>query len=227
MKRVMLLGFLDLAGMAGCAPAAKPPPVLNLTISGTEGQNPDAFGKASPVGVRIYQLNGSAKFEQSDVFALKDFEVKTLGTELQGSGEYLIAPNEKKIIKIDLKPLVSTIGVAVMYRDIDKAKWRATVPAAANGPTNLSVTTGTLALAINADAKQPGILDKIGVAAGLSEDAAAKAAAAIPGAALEQVKGLAGDALKSKLLPGGAAASGAQSQTATPSVSSIPYGIKP
>ena len=55
--------------------------MLTLTIKGTAEQNPDAAGHASPVAVRVYQLSGTAKFEQSDVFALKDDEAKTLGTE--------------------------------------------------------------------------------------------------------------------------------------------------
>jgi type VI secretion system protein VasD len=145
----LILGFLGLLALARCAPAPPPPPVLTLTITGTQDQNPDAAGRASPVAVRVYQLSGTAKFEQSDVFALKDSEAKTLGTEeAAGSQEFLIAPTDKKTVTINLKPMVSAVGVAVLYRDIDHANWRAAAAAAASGPTTLSATIGKLALTL-------------------------------------------------------------------------------
>jgi type VI secretion system protein VasD len=145
----LILGLVGLLALARCSTPPPPPPVLNLTINGTADQNPDAAGRASPVAVRVYQLTGTAKFEQADVFALKDNEMKTLGAEeATGSLEFLIAPGDTKTVKIDLKPMVSSIGVAVLYRDIDQAKWRADAPAAANGPTNLTATVGKLALTL-------------------------------------------------------------------------------
>jgi len=140
-----LLGFLALASCGG----PPPPAVLNLTITGSADQNPDPSGRPSPVAVRVYQLSGTAKFQQSDVFALKDSEAKTLGAEeATGSQEFLIAPGDNKTVKIDLKPQVSSIGVAVMYQNIDQAKWRAVEAAKASGPTNLSATVGKLALTL-------------------------------------------------------------------------------
>lgn len=79
-----LLAVLGLLALARCGAPPKPPPVLYLTISGTPDQNPDAAGRPAPVAVRVYQLTGVAKFEQSDVFALKDNEAKTIGTEAAG-----------------------------------------------------------------------------------------------------------------------------------------------
>jgi type VI secretion system protein VasD len=149
LNRRLILGLFGLLTLSRCAPAPPPPPVLTLTIKGTAEQNPDAAGRASPVAVRVYQLSGTAKFEQSDVFALKDNEAKTLGPEeATGSQEFLIAPADSKTVTIDLKPMVSSIGIAVMYRDIDHAKWRATAAAAAHGPTVLAATVGKLSLTL-------------------------------------------------------------------------------
>jgi type VI secretion system protein VasD len=149
MNRRLILGCLGLLAVASCAPAPPPPPVLTLTINGSSDQNQDATGHASPVAVRVYQLGGTAKFDQSDVFALKDNEAKTLGPEAAApSQEFLIAPGDSKTVKVDLKPMVSSIGVAVMYRDIDQAKWRATEPAKPNGPTTLTAKVGKLALTL-------------------------------------------------------------------------------
>ena len=149
MNRRLLLGSLVLLALARCGAAPPPPPVLTLVITGTADQNPDGAGRSAPVAVRVYQLVGTAKFSQSDVFALKDNEAKTLGAEEAAvSQEYLIAPGDKKTVTINLKPMVSAIGVAVMYRDIDKAQWRSTAPAAASGQTTLSATVGRLALTL-------------------------------------------------------------------------------
>jgi type VI secretion system protein VasD len=149
MNRRLLLGFAGLLALAHCAPAPPPPPVLNLTITGTTGQNPDASGRASPVAVRVYQLSGTAKFSQADVFGLMNNEAKVLGSEeATSSMEFLIAPSETKKISVDLKPMVSAIGVAVLYRDIDHAQWRSTAAANAHGPTDLTATAGRLALTL-------------------------------------------------------------------------------
>ena len=149
MNRRLLLGFAGLLVLAHCAPPPPPPPVLNLTITGTADQNPDPSGRASPVAVRIYQLSGTAKFSQADVFGLMNNEAKILGAEeATSSMEFLVAPGEKKKVSVDLKPMVSAIGVAVLYRDIDHAQWRATAPANAHGPTDLTATVGRLALTL-------------------------------------------------------------------------------
>jgi type VI secretion system protein VasD len=152
MNRRLILALTALAVPApliltSCAPAPPPPPVLTITINGTAEQNPDATGHAAPVAVRVYQLSGTAKFMQSDVFALKDNEAKTLGPEeATTSQEFLIAPGDSKTVTIDLKPMVSSIGVAVLYRDIDQAQWRAVAAAKPNGPTTLTATIGKLAV---------------------------------------------------------------------------------
>lgn len=149
MNRRLLLAGIGLLSLAQCAPAPPPPPVLNLTITGTAEQNPDPSGRASPVAVRVYQLSGTAKFSQTDVFGLMNNEAKVLGAEeATSSMEFLLAPGESKKVMVDLKPMVSAIGVAVLYRDIDHAQWRATQPANAHGPTDLTATIGRLALTL-------------------------------------------------------------------------------
>ena len=76
-------------------------------------------------------------------------EAKVLGAEeATGSMEFLISPGESKKVNVDLKPMVSAIGVAVLYRDIDHAQWRTTQPANAHGLTELTATVGRLALTL-------------------------------------------------------------------------------
>lgn len=134
--------------LSQCGPEAKPPAVLTLQIVGSGDQNPDITGATSPVAVRIYQLTATAKFERGDVFALTEHEQQTLGLDDAGSQEFVIAPNEQRTVTIELKPQVQAIGVVALYRDIDRAQWRADAPAATSGPTKLVLTIAKLAITL-------------------------------------------------------------------------------
>ncbi len=139
------------AALAACAtpPPPPPPPVLDLTIIGGPDQNPDHAGRPAPVAVRLYQLAATGKFESADVFALKDKEAQTLGDQSLGSEQIIVRPGETKAVKRELKPGVQFLGVAVLFRDIDRAHWRVVNPVAPHGPTRLTLkihgVTATLA----------------------------------------------------------------------------------
>jgi type VI secretion system protein VasD len=138
------------AALAACgAPPPPPPPVLDLTISAGADQNPDPAGHPAPVAVRLYQLVGTGRFERADVFALTEREAQTLGDQSLGSEEVILRPGETRTIHRELKPGVQALGVAVLFRDIDRARWRAVSPVAPHGPTRLTLTisgiTATLA----------------------------------------------------------------------------------
>ncbi len=143
MIRRSFLLFAALA-LAHCS-APKPPAVLTLTMIGSADQNPDANAKAAPVAVRIYQLTQTAKFERSDVFALTEHEQQTLGQDDAGSQEIVLSPGETQTKTFELKPGVQSVGVIVLYRDIDNAKWRDDAAVATSGPTKLTLNVGKLA----------------------------------------------------------------------------------
>jgi len=71
-----------------------------------------------------------------------------LGQDDAGSQEFLLSPGETQTKTFELKPGVNAIGVAVMYRDIDNAQWRADAPAADSGPTKLLLNVGKLAITL-------------------------------------------------------------------------------
>jgi type VI secretion system protein VasD len=126
-----------------------PPAVLTLSVIGSADQNPDASGQAATVAVRLFQLKSNAAFERADVFALTEREQQTLGTEGLGSEEFVIKPGESRTITRELKPGAQFIGTAVLFRDIDRARWRGIAPVAASGPSRrtLTITRLTAALA--------------------------------------------------------------------------------
>jgi len=126
--------------LARCAPAPKPPPVLTLTMVGSADQNPDPGGNAAPVAVKIYQLTATAKFESSDWTSLTQNEAATLGAdEAAPSQQFVVGPGETQTKTFELKSGVQSIGIIVLYRDIDHAQWRALAPAASSGPTKLTL----------------------------------------------------------------------------------------
>ena len=134
----LILGAVLLA-LAGCASAPKPP-VLTLNIIGSAGQNPDASGQGNTVPVRLYQLSATGKFQSTDVYSLMGQESTVLGTDEMGDSEqFLLAPGQTLTEKRALKPMVTNIGIAVLFRDINHSTWRLVAPVAANGPTKLTL----------------------------------------------------------------------------------------
>src|SRR5215475_3587042 len=135
--RQALLGILAVVTAACSSPP--PPAVLTLTVIGGADQNPGPKGDPAPVAVRLFQLNDPAKFERSDVFALTEREQQTLGSESQGSEEFVLRPGETRVVTRERKKGVQFVGVVVWFRDIDKApKWRADAAVTASGPSKLT-----------------------------------------------------------------------------------------
>jgi len=126
-----------------------PPAVLTLTVIGGADQNPNASGQGATVAFRLFQLKSNAAFERADVFALTEREQQTLGTDGLGSEEFVIKPGETRTITRELKPGAQFIGTAVLFRDVDRARWRGIAPVAASGPSRhtLTITRLTAALA--------------------------------------------------------------------------------
>ena len=144
-----LILSLPLLVAAACSTPPPPPAVLNLTIIGSADQNPDPSGRGQAVAVRVFELAGTAAFERADVFALSEREQQTLGADDLGSQEVVLRPGETRAVNKELKKGTQSIGIAVMFRDIDRAKWRAVTGVAASGPSarTLRINGVTAALA--------------------------------------------------------------------------------
>jgi type VI secretion system protein VasD len=142
-SRRALLGLMALLFGVGGAPPP-PPAVLTLTIVAGADQNPDPSGRPAPVAVRLFELNGTAKFERADVFALTEHEQQTLGADSQGSEEFVLRPGETRTITRELKKGVQFVGIAVLFRDIDRSRWRVMAPVGVSGPTKLTLRVNGL-----------------------------------------------------------------------------------
>lgn len=145
-RYLLTLMLASPVALAACGSSPPPPAVLELAVQGSADQNPSPSGTAEPVAVHLYQLASTAKFERADVFALVEREAATLGQDVLASEEFVLSPSEKQTIKRELKKGTQSLGVLVLFRDIDHAKWRATAPVAASGPTKLALTVGRLSV---------------------------------------------------------------------------------
>jgi type VI secretion system protein VasD len=134
--------------LARCGSSPPPPPSLNLTITGGADQNPDPAGQPAPVAIRLYQLTSDTAFARADVFALTDHQAATLGADDLGSEEIVIAPGEQRSIAHPLQPGARVLGIAALFRDIDRAVWRTQAPLAEHGPTRLVLTTANLRITL-------------------------------------------------------------------------------
>jgi len=128
--------------LSGCGGEKPPQPVIELSVAAGPVVNPNAEGRPTPVAVRLFYLTSPAKFERADVFALTEREKATLGDDAMGSEELVVGAGESEVLTKNPKPGVRFLGTAVLFRDIDAAKWRSVQPIAPSGPTRLRLEIG-------------------------------------------------------------------------------------
>lgn len=135
------LASFAFAALAGCGgPPPPPPTIANIAISASADANPDAAGAGAPVAVRVYQLTSAAAFEQADFFELYQREQEVLGADLVGRDELVIPPGGSQQLNKELKPGVNFIGIVAVFRDVQRANWRATAAPPPNQTTAIQVS---------------------------------------------------------------------------------------
>ena len=108
--------------------------------------NPSPEGEAEPTTVRLYLLSSPTHLRSADYFALIDHEHATLDTDLLARRDIIIMPGKRETVRLDVPKEATDVGVAVGYRDLDKATWVATrkLPSDGQVPVLLSRRTVTL-----------------------------------------------------------------------------------
>jgi len=134
--------------LASCS-SPPPPAVLTLNIVGSAGQNPDPSGHGTTVAVQLYQLAATGKFQSTDVYSLIGKEAQVLGTDEMGSSEqFLVAPGQSLTETRPLKPTVTAVGLAVLFRQINQSTWKLVAPVAASGPSVVTLQINGLTATI-------------------------------------------------------------------------------
>jgi type VI secretion system protein VasD len=136
-RRLLLAGPMVLS-VARCG-GPPPPATVELSIKAGADLNPNPAGTPVSVAVRLYSLMANGRFSSADAYALMDRERTTLGDESAGSQEVVVRPGEIRKLTLAPKPGVRFLGVVVLFRDIDRAQWRAISAIAPSGLTRLTL----------------------------------------------------------------------------------------
>lgn len=138
--RRLVLGAMPVALVVEGCGGPPAPPVVDLTVRAGPDINPNPAGTPVSVAVRVYSLNARGRFEAADVYSLMQREAQTLGTESAGFEELVVRPGETRKTTLMPKPGVRFVGIAVLFRDIDRSQWRMVAPIAESGLTRLAIS---------------------------------------------------------------------------------------
>ena len=145
-------GAAAAAAAAGAAPAPAAqvlaPTVLAGSISAAANLNPSVSQRPSPLLVRLYELRTSTAFGKADFTSLHQSDVATLGTELVVRDEFMLMPGESRTYQRTLAPDTRFIGVFGVYRDIERAVWRASAAVQPGRKQNVVIRADGLVLSV-------------------------------------------------------------------------------
>lgn len=115
--------------LQGCASTERLAAIpYQVELIADDDVNPDLKGRPSPIAVRIYELRADAAFESSDFFNLQGNFEKEFGGDLIFTERVIVRPGERKqlgrIGSIDAR----RIGIVAEYRDLEKNRWRRSIP---------------------------------------------------------------------------------------------------
>ena len=135
-----LLLFCLCVGVTGCSKEQKelPPTRATITLIASEDVNPDIEGRPSPIVIRLFYLKTTDVFSTVDFFALFDQGDETLADALVAKEEYQLGPGERRQFALgEIDEDIRYIGVIGAYRNIDKARWRASIEVSLNHDNQL------------------------------------------------------------------------------------------
>ena len=141
---LLLCVVLVLSGCGMFKKKKKPPPPpeptrVVLEFEATGDINPNGEGRASPMGVRIYQLKFYSAFKKADFFSLYDKDEQVLGRELVKKQEILLQPNEKRTVFFETDGETQTVGLMGLVKDYENIQWKAAAGVQANKTTVINV----------------------------------------------------------------------------------------
>jgi type VI secretion system protein VasD len=121
---ILLVGAAVLV-LTGCGTS---PTRLEAKVAAGEDANKDEHGRSLPIVVRVYELKSTGGFQSADFFSIYDQEAATLGGDLLAREELQLRPGEEQQIVREVAPDAQHLGVVGAFRQVDKARWRATHP---------------------------------------------------------------------------------------------------
>jgi type VI secretion system protein VasD len=130
-----------------CACGGPPKPAqVSGTVEASNSVNPSVSKRPSPVLVRVYELKSITAFNSADFVSLYQRDQAELAADLVGRDEYMLAPGEARPFSKTVSPETRFIGVMAAYRDIERAKWRASVPVQAGKKQEILIRVDELSV---------------------------------------------------------------------------------
>lgn len=129
------------------------PTVIEVMFKVSPDVNPDVYGNAQAIWVRLYLLKSIGEFESADIFLLKDQDKELLANDLKRRETFQFEPAEERTKTLNL-PTEETpekklfVGVVAGYRDWGDATWRAATTISTQQTTNLVVYVNRLQIRI-------------------------------------------------------------------------------
>jgi type VI secretion system protein VasD len=146
MKRRVVLVLAAVSTLAACGMfGSKEPPApkettLEMTVTAGAQLNPSAQRRPSPVVVRVFYLKTPSTFDAATYEGLFDRDRETLAADLVERDEYTLVPGDaKKNAERKLVPDIKVIGIAVGFRELERAQWRTTVVVKPNAKNRIHV----------------------------------------------------------------------------------------
>jgi type VI secretion system protein VasD len=137
---VAAVSMLAACGMFGGGKPKEPKEAsVEMTLTAGNQLNPNAQRRPSPVVVRVFDLKTPAGFEAANFDGLFERDRETLAAELVARDEFVLNPGDAKKIDRKLAPETKVLGVAVAFRELERASWRATVSVKPNAKNRIVV----------------------------------------------------------------------------------------
>jgi type VI secretion system protein VasD len=135
---------LNLA-LSSCAKPTPPPPppkptVFQVGLAVASNVNPDSRGRASPIVARLFELKSLAAFQSADFLAIFDRDKESLGNELVAKEELILQPGENRKFTRELHSDTRFVAVVAGYRDLERSRWRASVPVLLHDITAVTIS---------------------------------------------------------------------------------------
>jgi type VI secretion system protein VasD len=130
--RKWLAGYLVLACLllvSGCAAtehAAAVPYAITFNVVGDV--NPDMSGRPAPIVLKVFQLKRSSAFDSADFFSLQSKPEQVLGGDMLSVDRVILRPGESRTLRYQGSVDAHAIGVVAEYRQIERSRWKLTVP---------------------------------------------------------------------------------------------------
>jgi type VI secretion system protein VasD len=124
---------------AQAAPGPAMAPVAEMSFVVGPDVNPDVTGRPSPVIVRTYELKSATLFNSSDFFAMFDRDKEILGGDLVARDEWALTPGTSRQALKNLQRDTRYVGVVAAFRDVDRARWRASTFVYPNQTTRMEI----------------------------------------------------------------------------------------